>query len=54
KIKKHIRRNPLDKADTLTSRIAEAIATVTTEDCKGWVRHVETYWDRCLDTVNCV
>ncbi|KAI8063730.1 uncharacterized protein B0P05DRAFT_590266 [Gilbertella persicaria] len=24
--------NPLDKADTLTSRIAEAIATVTTED----------------------
>lgn len=49
KIKKHIRRNPLDKADTLTPRITQAIATVTPEDCKGWVRHAETYWDRCLD-----
>lgn len=49
KIKKHIRRNPLDKANTLTPLVAEATATVTTEDCEGWVRHAETYWDRCLD-----
>lgn len=48
KIKKIIRRNPLDKADSLTPRITEACSQITVEDCKGWVRHAETYWDRCL------
>ncbi|CEP15290.1 hypothetical protein [Parasitella parasitica] len=49
KMKKHIRRNPLDKADTLTPRIAESISKVTIDDCKGWVRQAETFWDRCLN-----
>lgn len=48
KIKKHIRRNPLDKSDTLTPRIAEACKQVTVSNCQGWIRHSETYWDRCL------
>ena len=48
KIKKLIRRNPLDERDTLTLRIAEACLKVTVEDCNGWIRHAETYWDRCL------
>lgn len=48
KIKKLIRRNPLDKADTLTPRIGEACCQITIDNCKGWVRHAETYWDRCL------
>ncbi|KAG2212939.1 hypothetical protein INT45_009796 [Circinella minor] len=46
KIKKLIRRNPLDERDTLTLRIAEACLKVTVEDCNGWIRHAETYWDR--------
>jgi hypothetical protein len=29
-------------------RIGEACSTVTVEDCQGWIRHAETYWDRCL------
>ncbi|KAG2213333.1 hypothetical protein INT45_013200 [Circinella minor] len=49
KIKKLIRRNPLDERDTLTPRIAEACLKVTVEDCNGWIRHAETYWDRCLE-----
>ncbi|CEP10623.1 hypothetical protein [Parasitella parasitica] len=49
KIKKLIRRNPLDASDALTPRIAEACGQVTTEDCKGWIRHSETFWDRCLN-----
>lgn len=49
KIKQHIKRNPLDETDTLTPRITEAISKVTIDDCKGWVRHAETFWDRCLD-----
>jgi transposase len=47
KIKKNIR-NPLDKADTLTPRIAEACKQVTASNCQGWIRHAETYWDRCI------
>ncbi|OBZ82979.1 hypothetical protein A0J61_08975 [Choanephora cucurbitarum] len=43
KIKKNIRRNPLDKSDMLTSRIAEACKQVTVADCQGWIRHAEIY-----------
>lgn len=49
KIKQNIRRNPLKRGDELTPRIAEACKTVTVEDCQGWIRHAETYWDRCLN-----
>lgn len=48
KIKNNIRKNHLGSNDTLTSRITEACKTVTTEDCQGWIRHAETYWDICL------
>ncbi|KAG1453538.1 hypothetical protein G6F46_009171 [Rhizopus delemar] len=36
KIKKIIRRSPLDKADSLTPRITEACSQITVEDYKGW------------------
>lgn len=49
KIKSNIKRNPLDKADTLTSRLPGACQAVTVEDCQGWIRHAETFWDRCID-----
>jgi transposase len=52
KIKKNIKRNPLDKSDTLTPRIAEACKQVTVTDCQGWIRHAETYWDRCIQKEN--
>jgi transposase len=48
KIKSQIRRNPLSKDDVLSDRIAEACKTITIDDCQGWIRHAETYWDRCL------
>lgn len=43
KVKKNIRRNPLNKSDMLTPRIAEACKQVTVADCNGWIKHVETY-----------
>lgn len=49
KIKSNIKRNPLDKADTLTSRLPEACGPITVKDCQGWVRHAETFWDRCIN-----
>lgn len=49
KIKSRVRRNPLSSLNTLTPRIQEACRSVTTEDCLGWTRHSETFWDRCLD-----
>ncbi|KAG1249600.1 hypothetical protein G6F68_013235 [Rhizopus microsporus] len=49
KIKSNIKRNPLDTNSKLTPRIVEACQSVTAEDCMGWIRHAETYWDRCMD-----
>jgi transposase len=48
KVKTNTRRNQLSKVDQLTPRIAAACATVTAEDCQGWIRHSKTFWDRCL------
>jgi hypothetical protein len=48
KIKNHVRRNALDDNDTLTPRIGAACQTFTAKDCQGWIRHAETFWDRCL------
>ena len=48
KIKKNTRRHQLSKLDQLTPRIAAACASVTVEDCQGWIRHSLTFWDRCL------
>ena len=49
KIKSNIKRNPLDTNSKLTPRIVEACQSVTVEDCMGWIRHAETYWDRCMN-----
>ncbi|ORE00990.1 hypothetical protein BCV72DRAFT_258995 [Rhizopus microsporus var. microsporus] len=48
KIKKNIRRSPLDKSNMLTPRIAEACKQVTVTNCQGWIRHAESHWDRCI------
>ncbi|KAI8877529.1 hypothetical protein K501DRAFT_197968 [Backusella circina FSU 941] len=48
KIKSNIKRNPLDTNSMLTPRIVEACQSVTVADCIVWIRHAETYWDRCL------
>jgi transposase len=48
KIKKNTRRHPLTKLDQLNPRISAACATITVEDCRGWIRHAESFWDRCL------
>ncbi|GAA5814618.1 hypothetical protein MFLAVUS_008117 [Mucor flavus] len=45
----NIKRNPLDKADNLTSRLPGACGSVTVQDCQGWIRHAETFWDRCIN-----
>ncbi|KAI8642282.1 hypothetical protein BD408DRAFT_318107, partial [Parasitella parasitica] len=49
KIKSNIKRNPLDKADSLTSRLPGACGSVTVQDCQGWIRHAEIFWDRCIN-----
>jgi hypothetical protein len=49
KIKSNIKRNPLDKADTLTSYLPAACQSVTVQDFQGWVKYAETFWGRCID-----
>ncbi|KAI8880950.1 hypothetical protein K501DRAFT_190068, partial [Backusella circina FSU 941] len=44
-----IKRNPLDKADQPTPRIASACRKVSVSDCQGWIRHSESFWDRCIN-----
>ncbi|KAI8883903.1 hypothetical protein K501DRAFT_183453 [Backusella circina FSU 941] len=48
KIRNEIKRSPLKKGDKLTPRVAEACNTVTTKDCLQWVKHAESYWERCI------
>lgn len=48
KIESVIRRDALKKDEKLTLRIAEACKTVTPKYCLNWVKHPETYWDRCI------
>lgn len=49
KIKSNIKRSPLDSSSKLTPRIIEACKSVTVQDCLGWIRHSETYWDKCIN-----
>ncbi|CEP15026.1 hypothetical protein [Parasitella parasitica] len=49
KIKSNIKRNPLDKADNLTLHLPGPCGSVTVQDCQGWIRHAETFWDRCIN-----
>jgi transposase len=49
KIKSNIKRSPLDKADTLDSRLPAACQSVTAQDFQRWVKYAETFWDRCVD-----
>lgn len=48
KIKSNIKRNPLDESFTLKPRIVEACKTVTVDNCLGWIRHSESFWDKCI------
>lgn len=47
--KKQVKRNPLSALYSLTPRIQEACSSVSTEDCLGWIRQSEPFWDRCLE-----
>lgn len=49
KLKANVRRNPLSSQDKLSPRVLEAAHTITAQDCQGWIRHSESFWQRCLD-----
>jgi transposase len=48
KVKYGVKRRPFDGSDTLTPRIVEACSQVTLTDCRGWIRHSVSFFDRCL------
>ncbi|KAG0782662.1 hypothetical protein G6F16_006659 [Rhizopus arrhizus] len=49
KIKSNIKRAPLDENSILTPHIVQACQRVTIDDCLDWIRHSESYWDRCIN-----
>ncbi|KAG1438143.1 hypothetical protein G6F56_012772 [Rhizopus delemar] len=49
KIKFGVRRNDLTDKDMLMPRIVEASREVTVADCEGWIRHAQSFFDRCLN-----
>ncbi|CAG8839696.1 23301_t:CDS:1, partial [Cetraspora pellucida] len=38
--------------ETILGRINDAFNIVTEEDCKGWIRHTSSYFQRCLNCEN--
>lgn len=49
KIEGNIKRNTLDSNSKLIPRIIEPCQAVTVEDCLGWTKYSESYWDRCTN-----
>ena len=49
KVKTLVRRSPMTDCDNLVARIREAAGKVTPEDCQGWIRHSESFFERCLN-----
>ncbi|KAG1440541.1 hypothetical protein G6F56_011877 [Rhizopus delemar] len=49
KIKSNIKRAPLDENSTLTPHIVQACQTVTDDGCLSWIRHSQSYRNRCIN-----
>jgi transposase len=49
KVKILVRRFPMTDRDNLVASIREAAEKVTPEDCQDWVRHPESFFERCLN-----
>ncbi|CDH61137.1 hypothetical protein RO3G_03680 [Lichtheimia corymbifera JMRC:FSU:9682] len=49
KMKGQVRKTPLSSKDSLVVRIQEAAKTITRKDCRGWIRHSQKYFVKCLD-----
>ncbi|KAG1534972.1 hypothetical protein G6F46_011701 [Rhizopus delemar] len=49
KVKTLVRRSPMTDRDNLVARIKEAAEQVTPEDCQGWIRHAESFFESCLN-----
>lgn len=49
KLKANVRRGPVKTSrDQLSARIREAANKITQQDCRNWVLHAQSYWQRCL------
>lgn len=49
KVKAGVRRTPLTADDRLTDRICESVRKVTKKDCKGWIEHTKSFFEKCLN-----
>jgi hypothetical protein len=47
KVKSGIKRNLFDTGDLLTSRIMELVTNVTLQNCRGWIRHSDSFKNLC-------
>jgi transposase len=48
KVKAGIKRESLSATDNLSQRITESGQKVTESDCRGWISHSLSLFDRCL------
>ncbi|CAG8605561.1 12369_t:CDS:2, partial [Cetraspora pellucida] len=49
KLKDSVARNHLRDRETILSRMNDGFNIVTEEDCIGWIRHISSYFDHCLN-----
>ncbi|KAI8071905.1 hypothetical protein BDF21DRAFT_344156, partial [Thamnidium elegans] len=52
KVKAGIKRGPLDSGNLLTPRIMDSVSKVTLSNCRGWIRHSNSFFPRCIAKEN--
>lgn len=48
KVKAGVKRDCLTATDNLSARIVESARQVSVDDCRGWIKHSVSFFDRCL------
>lgn len=48
KLKHNVKKHQLRHYDELLQRIRESASLITSDDCKGWIRHSLTFFARCI------
>ncbi|KAI9490453.1 hypothetical protein BDB00DRAFT_768887, partial [Zychaea mexicana] len=49
KVKNHVRKTPLTPKENLATKIQKTTKIVPAKDCRGWIRHSQKHFGRCLD-----
>lgn len=52
KIKAEVRKTPLKKNELVSDLIEEAARNISKKSCKGWIRHSQQFFGKCMKRHN--